>query len=155
MSISIGIRATPNEIYYSILEDEDNYINELVSSKLIIPKALDLPEKLKFLRQTFLDLIREFHVTKAGIRLTESAAMKPSQARISYEAVILELLASSSVNNYFLGQISNIAPKLEIKRADFKKYVDGALNFEQIEGWKKFNKEKRESLLVGVAALTL
>ena len=117
--------------------------------------SLKLPEKLKYIRTTFLDIIFEFGAVKAGIKITESFALSKDDSRICFEAVIQELLASSSVEKYFVGQIANISAKLEFPRDKFKKYVSGELNFEEVESWSNFNKEQKESILVGLASLSL
>ena len=155
MSISIGIRAKPKEIYYSVIKNNGKNTEILSCSKLIIPVSLKLPEKLKYVRTTFLDIIFEFGAIKAGIRITESFAPSKDDSRICFEAVIQELLASSSVEKYFVGQIANISSKLEFPKDNFKKYVSGELNFDEVESWGNFNKEQKESILVGLASLNL
>lgn len=155
MSVSIGIRAKPKEIYYSIIKNDGDTTEILSCSKLIIPVSLKLPEKLKYVRTTFLDIIFEFRAVKAGIRITESFAPNEDSSRVCFEAVIQELLASSSVERYFVGQIASISAKLHFPKDNFKKYVSGELNFEEVESWGNFNKEQKESILVGLASLNL
>ncbi len=155
MIVSIGIRAKPKEIYYSVIKEDGESIEVLSCSKLIVPVSLELPEKLKYVRTTFLDIIFEFGAVKAGIRITESFAPSKDDSRISFEAVIQELLASSSVEQYFVGQIANISSKLKFPKDNFKRYVSGDLNFDKVESWSQFNKEQKESILVGLASLSL
>ena len=97
MVTSIGIRAKPKEIFYSVCSEEPGRIELISCSKLIIPMSLAFPEKLKFVRNTFLDIIYEFQITRAGIRIAESLAERKSCDRISLEAVIQELLASGAI----------------------------------------------------------
>jgi len=154
-TISIGIRVSPSVVYYSILKELDEQIEFLVVDKLILPAALSLPEQLKFIRNTFLDILREFDVTVACIRVTESNAQSAHFGRIGIEAVIQELFASSSIEHYFVGVISSISAKLGFNRDQFKGYVTGTTNYENIEEWPDFKPESREALLAAFSALKL
>ena len=113
-----------------------------------------MPEQLKFIRSTFLDIIYENNVNRACIRTTESMALKPSIERINIEAVIQELIASSTVEKYFVGQISNISARLGMARENFKKIIDSK-ECDFIEDWHSFNKEEKESLLASFSALNI
>lgn len=151
---TIGFRASPTEITYCIVETNESDTNILVIDKLIIPKSLNTPEQLKFVRNTLLDIINQNFIERAGIRITESVT-QPSIERISFEAIIQEILASSFVEKYFLGQTSNISSKLGFKREDFKHYLKNDLDIEYIPNWKKFSEKEKESLLVAYAAQKL
>src|SRR4051812_26412814 len=110
---TIGIRTNPNEIYYAVLEQTNSKDILIIScTKLIIPVSLIFPEKLNFVRKTFKDIILEYEIENAGIRITEPNAQSPNLERIAYEAIIQELFANSSVNKYLIGQISNISAKI-------------------------------------------
>ena len=153
--ISIGLRATPHEIYYSIVDEKDGITILITCSELKIPISLNFPEKLNFVRKTFKDIIYEYEVKNAGIRITESKAQSTSSERISYEAILQELLANSSVSKYFVGQISNISAKLGFPRENFKPCICKSGDFSRIANWNKYNNLQKEAILVGVAALNL
>ena len=74
MPKSIGIRVTPSTIFYSIISVENEELEIIVVDKINNPKALGIPEQLKFLRNTLCDIINEFDITHACIRITESNA---------------------------------------------------------------------------------
>lgn len=152
---SIGIRVTPTTIYYSIVELNDGELEIIVTDKINNPKALIVPEQLKFLRNTLCDIINEFKITNACIRITESTAQSTSVIRVYIEGVIQELFASSTIEKYFVGQISNISSNLGIERSDFKPYAEGKKSFLDIENWEKYSLEQRESLMSAVSALNL
>lgn len=153
--IAIGIRATPSAIYYSVLEETDKeYITHIID-KVNVPTALKKPEQLKFIRNTFLDIIAEFNISVACIRVTESAAQGTSDIRIGIEAVIQELFASSTIQKYYAGQISSISTKLGISRDEFKPYAAGTEVYNEIDGWKKLSLEQRESILSAFSALNI
>ena len=152
---SIGIRATPSTVYFSVVTFEDEELEITLVDKVNVPKALHIPEQLKFLRNTLQDIINEFNISNACIRITESNAQSVSIPRIYIEGVIQELFASSTVVKYYVGQISNISANLEIERASFKPLAEGKENFMSIENWGKFTLEERESLMSAISALNI
>lgn len=154
INTSIGIRVKPDCIIYSIIKENDGDKEIILTDKVNVPAALEVPEQLKFIRSTFLDIIYENKVNRACIRITESMALKPSIERINIEAVIQELIASSTVEKYFVGQISNISAKLGMARENFKKIIESK-ECDFIEEWHNFNKEEKESLLASLSALNI
>lgn len=155
MKISIGIRANPNEIIYSIVQGDKNNLDIRLIDKIVNPKSLNVPEQLKFLRNTLRDIIMENKVENACIRITESNARTVNIPRIYIEGVIQELIASSTIKKYYIGQISSISAKLSIDRADFKPYVEGKNTFMEIDIWGNLSKEERESLMASISALNI
>ncbi|MEP7375885.1 MAG: hypothetical protein ABI675_20990 [Chitinophagaceae bacterium] len=151
---TIGLRATPSQIWFAVVAHNTDY-KIITCDKLVLPIALNFPEKLNFIRKTFKDIIFEYGITTAGIRVTEPAAISTNATRISFEAVLQELLSSSTVYNYFIGQIANISAKIGFNRANFKRYIDDELNFDPIKEWSSFNKEQKEAILSAVAASKL
>src|SRR5437879_4677272 len=153
MEISIGIRANPSQVNYCILTGEFQQFEVKIIDKIINPKSLDVPEQLKFIRSTLCDIINENKVTVACIRITESNAQQINISRIYLEGVIQELIASSTIQRYYIGQISNISSKLGIQRADFKPYVNGLKKFLEMEIWGDLSQEERECVLASVSDL--
>lgn len=153
---SIGIRVKPDCIIYSIIKESDENKEIILSDKVNIPIALQVPEKLKFIRSTFLDIIFENQVNLACIRVTESMAQKASIERINIEGVIQELIASSSIEKYYVGQIATISARLGIARERFKPLIESKANeCEFFDGWNKYNKEEKESLLAALSAFNI
>lgn len=148
---TIGLRATPNSVVFAIFDTDANEVLNIEEIKL--PLALSRPDALKFARNNLLDVLREYDVQLAGIRITESMAQKLSIHRIQIEGVIQEAFASSNLANYYTGQISSIASRLNIPRADLKKYIDGDLDW-GVENWSGLNKIKREALLCAIGAIS-
>lgn len=155
MKKSIGIRVTPSTLYFSIVSYEDEVLEIILVDKINIPKALNIPEQLKFLRNTFCDIINEFNITNACIRITESNAQSTSITRIYIEGVIQELFASSTIKNYYVGQIASISAKLDIDRAKFKPLAEGKEVLLEIENWMNYSLEQRESLMSAISALNI
>ncbi|ADB38342.1 hypothetical protein [Spirosoma linguale] len=155
MQTAIGIRVNPTQVTYCVLTGTTNQFEIKLIDKIVNPKSLNVPEQLKFIRSTLCDIINENHVNLACIRVTESNAQQVSVPRIYMEGVIQELIASSTVKRYFIGQISNISSRLGIDRADFKPYANGQKVFLEIEIWNNLSLEERESLMASASALNL
>lgn len=151
---AIGLRASPSAVHYAVVESSASGALELLTvGTLTLPCALDLPDRLSFVRTTILDIITEFAARRAGIRLTEYTAQTTSIERLNLEGVIQELLSSSDVDGYFAGAIARIGGLLgEVDRTQVKKYFDGA-DFMGVDGWHKRSTEERESIVTAVAAL--
>lgn len=149
---SIGIRCTPSQIFYTVLSFENEEFSTL-NQVLVIPKSFDIPNKLKYVRKTFLDIFKEYNIITAGIRVTEHNAQNIDLFRIMLEAIIQELIASSNAEYYFTGVISSISSKLEIPNdGQIKNMIDGTNSFLEINNWNTFSKEHRECILVGYAS---
>lgn len=155
MQKSIGIRVTPSTLFFSIVTYENEVLEITVVDKINNPKALNIPEQLKFLRNTLCDIINEFSITNACIRITESNVKSINIPRIYIEGVIQEIFASSSVIKYYVGQISSISANLGIDRADFKPYAEGKKVYNEIENWSSYSLEERESLMSSISALNI
>ncbi|ACV25622.1 hypothetical protein [Kangiella koreensis] len=147
---SLGIRVTPCSVVIAIYDvDNSNIVNV---EDIKIPKALPTPEALKYIRNSVLDILREFNIGIAGLRIVESNSKNLNIRRIEIEGVIQEAFASSMLLVYFCGQISTIVAKLNVPRADFKLYVHGKKQFEAVENWGRHNKEEREAILTAIGA---
>jgi len=116
-----------------------------------IPAAFDIPESLKYLRNTILDILREYEIVAAGVRATEPSAKKMSLARIQIEGVIQETFASSSLKAFFVGHIATISSKIGIPRSDFKRMIDGEIA-PAVAGWAAMTPAKREAILCAKGA---
>ena len=154
-NIAIGIRVKTGCVVYSIIKEKDDENLEIsIVDKVNVPVSMEIPEQLKFLRSTFLDIIYENKVNRGCIRVAESTAQKVSRDRISIEAVLQELIASSTIEHYYIGRISNISSKLGIDRNQFKPIIESN-TCKFFEDWNTFNKEQKESLLASLSALNL
>lgn len=157
---SIGIRVTPNEIFYSIVENEEEGYDIISVSSIKIPKALDTPCKLSYARNTMGTIIKQYKINNAGIKLIEGNARSSFNSntffRLNLEGVIQELFANSSVEKYLLGVASNISSILNIKSKPVKEMVvDLGIDDDfKTDDEKKLNDENKESIVVAIAALS-
>ena len=149
---SLGIRVTPGVVFYAITANEDDVITLLVCDRVIVPSALSVPEQLKFLRDTFLDIIFENGVKKACIRVIETNAQSFDYHRVQIEGVLQEMIASSTIERYYLGRIASISNKLGIERNSFGSLLSSG-TCEFFPEWNVIkNKEKREAMLASYSA---
>lgn len=152
---SIGIRVSPSEVNYCITEKTDGGVSILGYDKIIIPKALDVPSQLAYVRTNLNSIFTEFEIVKAGIRVHEGNTKNISIERIYLEGVIQELLADCTVHKYFLGKLASIAKLIEQPLAKVKEYIEGDDTLIAIEGVTKSAKEVRESIVTAFAASEL
>lgn len=151
--ISIGFRVTPNKIYYCIAKKVNDTNIEIIStSSIIVPKALDEPHQLSFIRNNLSTILLQYKVTNAGIKLIEGNARKNniSFVRLYLEGVILELFANSLIEKYVLGITSNIASILKLE----KKPIKDMLTDLEVES-SDYSDEEKESIVVAIASLNI
>lgn len=147
---TLGLRASPTEVTFCIYDTDTSTVLNVEEIK--VPNALSTPEKLKYIRSTLLDVLREYDVQKAGIRLIEPQAQTSSIERIQIEGVIQETFASSMLLSYYQGAIVTIASKLKIPVRSMKPLIQGKEIFNDIDGWKTLTDKRRESILTAVGA---
>jgi len=148
---TIGIRVAPKDVMFAIYDSDTQAIINVEAIK--VPLAFTIPDALKYIRTNLLDVLREYEVSRAGVRITESNARNPSFERIQIEGVIQEAFASSSLKHYYVGQISSISAKIGIERSNFKKYVNGQLDFERVENWTSFTDNQKEAVFCALGAV--
>ncbi len=153
---TIGIRVSPRVVFFTIAEKEENEnINILTVDGVNVPKALDIPKQLTFIRTTFISILGEYGVEKAGIRIHEGNSQNISDERLNMEGVIQELLANSTVEKYFRSKMNTLAKHFGTKVAYVKASLDGKESLEgyDIEGWASYKKEEKETILTAIAAV--
>jgi Holliday junction resolvasome RuvABC endonuclease subunit len=150
----LGIRVEPKSTTFSVISAEnENYT--IINVELIkIPAALDFPEKLKYIRNCVLDILREYNISIAGIRVAESKAQNLSVTRLHIEGVIQEAFSSSNVEKYFVGRKNSIASKLNMTGKELESVFKGENVFDLIDNWDVCRtRQARESVLTAMGAL--
>lgn len=148
--ITIGFRAAPTAVAFVVFDSNERKV--VNSENIRVPEAFSIPERLKYIRSNVLDILREYDVERAGIRITESSAQVKDSMRLQIEGVIQEAFASSKVTGYYAGQISSISAKIGIERADFKPYIKGEKDY-PVEAWDEMSSEEREATLCAIGAV--
>lgn len=138
-----------------VLEVEEGDFSVVTGDKIVTPQALTIPERLAHLRVVIHDIIGEYNIQRAGIRLIEITAENQSIERVRIEAVIQEALAGSTVRGYFTGRLNSIAARVpgNHSAADLKAILRSANPYLGIPDWSDFSVEMREALLVAIAGL--
>lgn len=152
----IGFRAQPKQVDFAVLEVSDEGEFALIADdSVVIPKSLDLPFRLTYLRTTVGDLLAAFKVDYAGIRVIEGNSDNKQPERIQLEAVIQEALAGSSVRGLFAGRLGGIAARIPggYSATRLKAIVASGDTFTLVPEWPSLSAPRREAILVGMAAL--
>jgi hypothetical protein len=147
--ITIGFRAAPRELTFAIFSTDEKKIVNVEVVK--VPPALSHPAGLRHIRSTVLDLIREYKVERAGVKVTEPNARSINIDRVHIEGVILEAFASSNLKSFYIGQIASISKRLGIDRKNFKPMIAGELD-PDVENWEQMSEKKREAILCAMGA---
>lgn len=148
---NLGIRVQPNKITFAIFNSETEEIINVET--IVVPKALEIPEQLKFIRNSVLDLLREYKITRAGIKVTENNSQSLSIERLYIEGVIQETFASSSIEKYRTFVLSNMVKQFNTNATKIKRYLkneedDIGIAFD-LSIFKKT--EEKESILSAMA----
>ncbi len=149
----LGIRVEPKKSTFIVIEKDidDNYT--LINEEVIkVPIALSFPEQLKYIRNTVIDILREYEITFAGIKLTESIATADLN-RVQFEGVIQEAFSSSEVKDYFSGRKLSIMKRLGISKTTYDSILNGEQEYPIINWDRLTNKNLREAALVAIGAI--
>ncbi|MBY0491352.1 MAG: hypothetical protein K2R93_16025 [Gemmatimonadaceae bacterium] len=153
--IALGLRAHPKHVTFAVVANPEAPVLQALST-VILPAALHAPEQLFFVRTTLLDLIREYHVTSAGVRTTEPMAKSPNLLRLNIEGVVQELLGAGAVPRYFAGPLATIGRYLGVSTKEAKRFATGEARVDSVEGWaERYDDEQREAILAALAALRI
>lgn len=148
---TIGIRVQPTAVWFAVYDNGNDAIVNVEAIK--VPAAFETPDALKYVRSNLLDVIREYEVEHAGIRVTESNAQRINLERVQIEGVIQEAFASSTLTSYYIGQISSIAARLGLDRTDMKPLINGDAD-PGVENWSEMTDVEREAILCAKGAVT-
>jgi hypothetical protein len=151
---SLGIRVTSSTIFFSVYNKENKTI---ISERQALPE-LDLPKKLKQIREDFLVFITKHNITNVGMKIAEKNALSINLERIAIEGVLQEAIASSNIQSYSIYTLQSIAKSFGIKGKDFKPLATDAELFQKFIAEKitqsnlRTNNEQREAILLAIAA---
>lgn len=149
----LGIRVEPKKTTFVVIENTKNRNIVLNVETIKVPSALDFPEQLKYIRNCVLDILREYNIERAGIRVAESNSKNLDVTRLHIEGVIQEAFSSSNVKSYFVGRKTSMSSRLKIRIKDLESLFNGESSFSDIDNWNILgNKNAREAALVAVGA---
>lgn len=144
----IAIRVSPSEIFYAIGETADHDYEYSLDS-IVVPRMLEIPKRLAYIRNVLDSIITQQQITHAGIRLSETTSQTINLDRIYIEAVIQEFFSSSSIQKYKTMRLANIASYFSVKSSEAKSWIENkSAPIVEFEDWETSKKEIREVLLV-------
>lgn len=150
----LGIRVEPKKTTFVVIKCENKTFTIINNEFIKVPAALDFPEKLKYIRNCVLDILREYSIEVAGIRVAESNSQNLDITRLHIEGVIQEAFSSSTVNKYFTGRKTSIASRFGIKSKELDEIFKGKAEFKMIRNWSALtNQNSREAALVAMGAI--
>ncbi|WAE58083.1 hypothetical protein [Vibrio alginolyticus] len=138
----IGFRVEPKVVNFCILELDRDEMRISGLDCIKVPAALHLPEQLKYIRNTVLDVISEFEVTLAALKVVEGNSQNNSDMRMYIQGVIQESFSSSAVKRYYVGRKQSIASKLKITIDEYDEFVQGKKQCELVENWAEYATSK-------------
>jgi Holliday junction resolvasome RuvABC endonuclease subunit len=151
---TLGIRVEPKKTTFVVIENCDNELTIINNEIIKVPAALDFPEQLKYIRNCVLDILREYSINTAGIRVAEGNTQNLNITRLYIEGVIQEAFSSSNVENYFTGRKSSIASRLGLKPADIDEALKPKSIFDKLHNWSTLNNSNsKEAALVAMGAI--
>ena len=150
----LGIRVEPKKTTFVVIENSDETFKVINNECIKVPAALDFPEKLKYIRNCVLDIIREYSISVAGIRVAEGNSQNTDVTRLHIEGVIQEAFSSSEVDKYFTGRKSSIASRLQLTTKDFDEIVKAKGCYEVLRCWELLGSaQSKEAALVAMGAV--
>jgi hypothetical protein len=152
----LGIRVEPKKTHFVVITQEADGQFTVVNDECIkVPAALDFPDQLKYVRNCVLDILREYKIAIAGIRVCEANSQNFDITRLHIEGVIQEAFSSSDVEKYFIGRKSSISARLKMKPADLDLIFKGNAGFGRVQNWGVLRaSNSREAALVAIGALS-
>jgi hypothetical protein len=127
---------------------------------LSVPLALEIPERLSFVRNTFLDILIEYDVSSAAIRIPESSRFRVRNTTVEryfLEGVLQECLASSMVNRFVVARGASLATFAGWSAGQFKVLCEAASapsGLGEAVDWPALSIEGKESLVAAYAAVS-
>ena len=153
----IGFRSTASEVHYAVAEGTPAEPALLTVDVLRAPRAYEFPQALAWYREQCIALIREFEVHACGVRLPEplagrmgSAARQGAQKRANIEGVLMEACACMGLG-CVVGPLATIAARLGERSVTT---ILEATSFRGVKRWSTLNYNKKEAVLVAIAALS-
>ncbi|WP_416777991.1 hypothetical protein ACNFJN_07300 [Xenorhabdus budapestensis] len=147
---TLGVRAEPKQVSFVVFCNKENDL--LCVDKIVVPKTLEIPEQLKYIRNSILDILREYQIQNAALRVAEGVSINKSVLRYYIEAVIQEALSSSNVKYYFVMRMNTIISRLKINKDDYNSILNSYKKLNNIDN-SSFKKTMNEAMMVAIAAV--
>ncbi|HFI1960083.1 TPA: hypothetical protein ACW96C_004414 [Yersinia enterocolitica] len=144
----LGVRAAPKVASFVVYCNEDGTLKCVDVIK--IPLTLSTPEKLKYVRNNILDILREYNVSIACIRISESNSQNLNIERLYIEGVIQEAFSSSNVKSYYTLRKQGIYSRIGISASEFEDAIKGKLKVRGVDT-SLYDTSTNEAILAALA----
>lgn len=122
---TLGVRVAPKVASFIVYCSKEK---ELKCADVInIPQTLNIPEQLKYIRNNILDILREYDVSLAAIRVCEANSRNPSIERLYIEGVVQEAFSSSNIMDYHILRKQGIYRRLGLTPKEYDNAINGNL----------------------------
>lgn len=154
--VGIGIRSSPSEISFAIVEEENGTFRHSAPQELVVPRhALDGPSLLLHIHTNMLDILRAYDVNAACVKEADyhpQASGNPERYRL--EGVMQLVTAVSPADHYISGDTTKLARYLDLSGTEFKDIKNGG-QWDQVEDsdWQNYTSKQIESILAAYAAV--
>ena len=145
----LGVRVAPKVASFVVYCTEEEKL--MCVDVIKIPLMLSTPERLRYIRNNILDIIREYNVSVASIRISETIARSINIDRLYIEGVIQETFASSNISSYYTLRKNSICSRLNIDMKSFDAIVSGKSQYMDID-MAKYDINTREAILAAMSA---
>lgn len=145
----LGVRVLPKMSSFVVYCTESKKL--LCTDVIKVPATLDMPEKLKYIRNNILDILRLYEVDIAAIRVAEANSQNLNIDRLYIEAVIQEAFSSSEVEKYYTIRKTGIMSALKIDDDKYKSILKAKDSIYSINN-ASFSPETNEALLAALAS---
>lgn len=144
----LGVRAAPKAASFIVYCTDEKRLK--CADVVVIPATLATPEKLKYVRNNILDLLRAYDVQLAAIRVAESSSKNLSIDRLYIEAVIQEAFSSSEILNYLVIRKTGLKASLKLTEKQYKDFIGSKMVFDNINN-TDFSQETNEAVLAALS----
>ncbi|MCW9709204.1 hypothetical protein [Fodinibius salsisoli] len=155
MMKAIGIRPSPSEINFTVIDDLGGEVGHSNPQQLTIPReALKGPTLLLFVRTNVLDILNAYNINAACVKEADYHPRAPGNPqRYRIEGVIQEAVASSSADHYISGDVNVLSPHLDLTISEFRNIKNGQ-SWDQVddEEWGSYDSKQIESILAAYTA---
>jgi hypothetical protein len=153
--LGLGLRCTPKEVHYVVLQKIDEVTSLVANDRLVAPASAELAIQIGYVADSVAAIAGRYEVEAIGIKLTEPFGLKQrgtgqsELTRIYFEGSIQAEMARSgkvclsALSNQIRAILKSRSPKEYILRNEFRNLAEFA----------SLSKEQKEAAMVAEAAL--
>lgn len=152
----LGIRVYGINCCFAIYDSEKK---EIITEEIFAPLILEMPERLKYLRFSIIDILKQYNIEYAGIKIIEYGSFKQeTMNRLYIEGVIQETFATSNLKEYYLHRKNFLNSCIDSKEIKIDNLIKDSNEFNLFVNkyvqntFKITKKELREVSLIAICS---